>query len=92
MAPPVKLEEEEANRGLLNSSRLTLEEWQRRVDEQLKTLLDSFAPFSQLQEEIRRVSQQIEELEARIRKLTHMKKQETDPESSDENKKEKDEE
>lgn len=72
-------DESEAHKGLLESSRVTLEEWQRRVDDQLRSLLDKRAPFRQLQDEIRRVTQRIEELESRLRKLPLKRSEEIDP-------------
>jgi chromosome segregation ATPase len=57
-------------RGLLESSREALEDFQRRVDERLHALLDTLAPFRQLQEEIGRVAQRLEEVEGRLRKLS----------------------
>ncbi len=72
-------EEIEAPKGLFESSRLTLEDWQRRVDERLHTLLDTLAPFGQLQDEIKGVTQRIEELEGRIRKLPLIKRDQPEP-------------
>lgn len=60
----------EAKRSLLDSSKILFEDWQRRVDDQLRTLLDTFAPFRQLQEEIVRVAARLEEVESRLRRLS----------------------
>jgi polyhydroxyalkanoate synthesis repressor PhaR len=76
-------EEGEAHKGLIESSRLTFEDWQRRVDDQLRTLLDKRAPFRQLQDEIRRVTQRIEELEGRLRRLPIKRKDEIETATSD---------
>ena len=46
----------DAKRSLLDSSKILFEDWQRRFEDQLKTLLDTFAPFHQLQEEMVRVA------------------------------------
>jgi polyhydroxyalkanoate synthesis repressor PhaR len=75
----------EQPKGLLESSRLTFEEWQRLFDDRLRTLLDTLAPFRQLQEEIKRVTQRMEELEGRILKLSPKRKdeaEETSPSST----------
>jgi polyhydroxyalkanoate synthesis repressor PhaR len=61
-------------KGLLESSRLTFEEWQRLFDDRVRNLLDTLAPFRQLQEEIKRVTQRMEELEGRILKLSPKRK------------------
>jgi len=72
-------------KSLFESSRGTFEDWQRRIDEQLHTMLDTLAPFRQLQEEIQSVAQRIEEAERRLRRLTRKRKEteETDPTTTD---------
>lgn len=62
-------DEGEEKRGIIDSSKVVFEDWQRRVDERLHTLLDTLAPFRQLQEEMRGVAERLEELEGRLRKL-----------------------
>ena len=69
-------------RRLLLSSREAFEEWQRRVDERLRTLLDTLAPFRQLQEEMVHVAARLEELEGRLRKLAPRRRSEPDPGAS----------
>ncbi len=66
--------EEAEKRGLIDGSKVVFEDWQRRVDERLHTLLDTLAPFRQLQEEMRGVAERLEELEGRLRKLGHKRR------------------
>lgn len=67
--PGGEKEDAEERRSLLESSKVLFEDWQRRVDERLRTILDTFAPFGQLQEEMVRVTQRLEEVEGRLRKI-----------------------
>ncbi len=64
----------ETVKTLLEPKRGPFEDWQRRVDERLHSLLDTVAPFRQLQEEIKGVTQRIEELEGRLRNLASKRK------------------
>lgn len=75
-------EEAEADqpKGLFESSRLTFEEWQRLFDDRVRNLLDTLAPFRQLQDEIQRVTQRMEELEGRLLKLAPKRKEDSDDE------------
>jgi len=66
---PLARDEAEGGKPVVGHSRMHWEEWQRKVDERLRTLLENVVPFSQLQEELRRISQRIEELEGRLRSL-----------------------
>lgn len=81
----VELEKAEADqpKGLLESSRLTFEEWQRLFDDRVRNLLDTLAPFRQLQDEIKRVTQRMEELEGRILKLSPKRKDDPDAETNE---------
>jgi polyhydroxyalkanoate synthesis repressor PhaR len=80
---PEKIDKAEADqpKGLLESSRLTFEEWQRLFDDRIRTLLDTLAPFRQLQDEIKRVTLRMEELEGRILKLAPKRKEDLEDES-----------
>ena len=42
------------------------EEWQRRVDERVRTLVDSVSPFAALQKELAQLSARVADLERRI--------------------------
>ncbi len=45
----------------------TLEDWQHQIDERVKAVLPSVMPWQQLQHEVKRLSQRIEDLEARLK-------------------------
>ncbi len=60
--------DDQTKKGLIQTSQKTLEEWQKRVDDRLKALVDTLAPFRQLQEEMGRVTTRLEELESRLLK------------------------
>jgi polyhydroxyalkanoate synthesis repressor PhaR len=54
---------------MLESSKGSLQEWQHRVDERVRKVLENLSPASQvekLQIEVRRLGQRIEELEAKL--------------------------
>jgi polyhydroxyalkanoate synthesis repressor PhaR len=82
--PPLGREEAEGAKSVQGHSRMNWEEWQRKVDERLRTLLENVVPFSQLQEEMRRISLRIEELEGRLRSLPRKGRDEGPARSSSE--------
>jgi polyhydroxyalkanoate synthesis repressor PhaR len=53
--------------GLVAQAKHTLEDWQHQIDERVKAVLPSFMPWQQLQHEVKRLSQRIEELEAKLK-------------------------
>jgi polyhydroxyalkanoate synthesis repressor PhaR len=53
--------------GLVEQAKHAFEDWQHQVDERVKAVLPSFMPWQQLQHEVKRLSQRIEELEARLK-------------------------
>lgn len=64
--PPVEPEEEvtdsKDNKGL----RATLEQWQHNVDERIRAVLPNFSAFSELQAEVKRLHDRLDELEKRL--------------------------
>ncbi len=46
--------------------RATLEQWQERIDERIRTVLPNFSAFRDLQTEVRRLNERLDELEKRI--------------------------
>ena len=52
--------------SFVEASRGTLEDWQKKLDDRVRTTLTAWKPFLQMQGEVRRLSQRIEELEARL--------------------------
>ena len=51
----------------MEQAKHTLEDWQHQIDERVKAVLPSFMPWQQLQHEVKRLSQRIEELEAKLK-------------------------
>ncbi|HEY2510615.1 MAG TPA: polyhydroxyalkanoate synthesis regulator DNA-binding domain-containing protein [Polyangiaceae bacterium] len=67
-AEPVTSEAEAAKSpSLVEQAKHTLEDWQHQIDERVKAVLPSFMPWQQLQHEVKRLSQRIEELEAKLK-------------------------
>jgi polyhydroxyalkanoate synthesis repressor PhaR len=55
--------------GMLEQSRGAFEEWQHKVDERVRKMLENLSPSTQidkLQSEVRKLTQRLEELEARL--------------------------
>jgi polyhydroxyalkanoate synthesis repressor PhaR len=52
---------------LVEQAKHTLEDWQHQIDERVKAVLPSVMPWQQLQHEVKRLSQRIEELEAKLK-------------------------
>lgn len=55
-----------AKKGILDQSREALEALQTRIDERVRSALTSFSPFQQLQAEVSRLRERIEELEQKL--------------------------
>jgi hypothetical protein len=71
-APGVKPSEEKSEKpedasrsNLVESAKGTIEDWQHKMDERLKTML--LTPLQQLQGEVKRLSNRIEELEKKLK-------------------------
>ena len=56
---------DEPRTKLVDSAKETLEDWQHKIDERVKTLL--LSPLQQLQAEVKRLSTRIEELEKKLK-------------------------
>jgi polyhydroxyalkanoate synthesis repressor PhaR len=52
---------------IVESSKQTLEQWQHAVDERIRAILPVVSLFRELQGEVRRLAQRVEELEARLK-------------------------
>lgn len=53
-------------KGILDQSREAFEALGTRIDERVRSALHSFSPFQQMQDEVSRLKQRVEELEARL--------------------------
>ena len=60
---PVK----EAKPGLVDQAKEKLEEVQHTLDERIRSILASFRPLQQLQQEVRRLNERIEEIERKLK-------------------------
>jgi polyhydroxyalkanoate synthesis repressor PhaR len=56
--------------SIMEQAKHTLEDWQHQIDERVKAVLPSFMPWQQLQHEVKRMSQRIEELEAKLKSVS----------------------
>ncbi len=54
---------------IVESSKQTLDQWQHAVDERIRHILPGVGLFRDLQSDVHRLSQRVEELEAMVRKL-----------------------
>lgn len=61
--PPLPVDGAHPVRDLIDRSQQTLEEWQRRVDDRVRHLVDTLSPFAALEKEVQRLSQRIIVLE-----------------------------
>ncbi|HVY48784.1 MAG TPA: polyhydroxyalkanoate synthesis regulator DNA-binding domain-containing protein [Minicystis sp.] len=52
--------------GIVESSKQTLEAWQHTIDERIRAVLPGIGHFRELQNEVRRLAQRVEELEAKL--------------------------
>lgn len=58
--------DDEKRKGIIDQSREAFEALGTRIDERVRSALHSFSPFQQLQAEVSRLKERIEELEARL--------------------------
>lgn len=60
--------DDKEKKGLIDQSREALEALQVRIDERVRSALTSFSPFQQMQAEVSRLKERIEELEQKLDK------------------------
>jgi polyhydroxyalkanoate synthesis regulator phasin len=53
-------------REFLERSQQTFDEWQKKVDERIRSTVDSLSPLSGLEKEVRALAQRLADLEKRI--------------------------
>ncbi|MCC6556698.1 MAG: hypothetical protein IT372_27370 [Polyangiaceae bacterium] len=53
--------------GIVESSKQTLDQWQHAVDERIRAILPGVGLFRDLQAEVKRLSQRVDELEAKLK-------------------------
>jgi PHB/PHA accumulation regulator DNA-binding domain len=57
----------EAKTTLVDQAKEKLEEVQHQLDERIKAILASFRPFQQMQQELRRLNERVEDLERKLK-------------------------
>jgi polyhydroxyalkanoate synthesis repressor PhaR len=55
---------------IVESSKHTLDQWQHTLDERIRTILPGVGLFRELQAEVKTLTQRVEELEAKLRKVS----------------------
>jgi polyhydroxyalkanoate synthesis repressor PhaR len=64
--PPIAREDEDMSQGKeAKGLRATFEQWQSAIDERIRAVLPNFAAFSDLQQEVKRLADRLDELEKR---------------------------
>ena len=63
VAPPAK----EVKHTLVDQAKEKLEEVQHQLDERIKAILSTFRPFQQMQQEVRRLNERVEDLERKLK-------------------------
>jgi len=65
-SPPSPREDDDMSQGKETKGlRATFEQWQSAIDERIRAVLPNFAAFSDLQQEVKRLSDRLDELEKR---------------------------
>lgn len=57
----------EGRPGLVDQAKEKLEEVQHQLDERIKAILATFRPFQQMQQELRRLNERVEDLEHKLK-------------------------
>jgi polyhydroxyalkanoate synthesis repressor PhaR len=53
--------------SLVDQAKMTLEDWQHKIDERIKAVLPSIMPWQQLEHEVKRLSARLDELESKLK-------------------------
>lgn len=56
-------------REWIQNSQRTIDEWQKRVDDRIRNVVEGISPFSGLQKDVRGLAARIAELEAKLEEL-----------------------
>ncbi|HVJ94380.1 MAG TPA: polyhydroxyalkanoate synthesis regulator DNA-binding domain-containing protein [Labilithrix sp.] len=66
-APPAS----QAKPSFVEQAKETFEDWQTKIDERVKAVVPNILPWQQLQHEIKRLNARIEDLEEKLKSLSH---------------------
>jgi len=66
-APPPAASPAVPKASLVDQAKLTFEEWQHRMDDRIKSVVPNLLPWADLEQEVKRLSQRVEELEAKLK-------------------------
>ena len=58
-------------REWLQHTQRTIDEWQKRVDDRIRNVVEGISPFAGLQKDVRELGSRIAELEAKLQQLAH---------------------
>lgn len=72
VAPALRAEKVDGAKGLrfhdiVETSKATLDQWHHAIDERIRAVLPSFSAFHDLQNEVRKLTKKVEDLESRLR-------------------------
>ena len=62
-------------REWIESSQRTIDEWQKRVDDRIRHVVEGISPFASLQKDVGQLAQRIAELEAKLVQIANEEKQ-----------------
>ncbi len=65
--PAALPQQKEVKPTLVDQAKEKLEEVQHQLDDQIKSILSTFRPFQQMQQELRRLNERVEELERKLK-------------------------
>jgi polyhydroxyalkanoate synthesis repressor PhaR len=65
--PPAAVPSKETKQTLVDQAKEKLEEVQHQLDERIKAILSTFRPFQQMQQEVRRLNERVEDLERKLK-------------------------
>ena len=72
VGPPIASEEELSDKDakglqrVIQTTRASLEQWQNAIDERIHAVLPTFSPFTDLKNQLQKVSERLDQIEARL--------------------------
>lgn len=65
--PPPSTKADATRPSLVDQAKGTIEDWQHKIDERVRAVLPSFRPLQQLENEVKRLRERIDQLEAKLK-------------------------